>query len=964
MDINSLSRPYDPDLDDVAPQHFLQGGEVADVNSTGGGDLAAISTPVPDYTGVPTVPRSTDYSNPAAMPAAANTVPAPYDPNDPTGEASRVNALNLIFNQSPGGFRNQVSNAPAGQTYGRNPFVATMPVDPSTGAPGARQDLAQYNQAVAGIPYRAPSRPQTPSMQDFIARQGKGLPALGRKTEASQYDRASNPNYMQFPQDRYAVRGFAEGGEAKQMLKEGEEYVAPLSMDDWHAMIKSTPGGINVVGHIGVQDALKRAGIDPTGMSYKQMGSELSKISPGENFYVVTDTRYSPFVKPAAQPAASVAQPTAQAPAPAPAATTQPAATQQLTVAPQTQPPPPPIVSQADVQNVTGTKAPGTSGPGVPVAPGTNIPFQPLPGTLQTQPAKADLTKFNNAYNNNQNLGSVVGQLPTGFSFDPSRYFQPSQAQQQLTANSGLTPLSLGRSQTTYDRMGNAIAMPVFRAEGGSVDDEDTEASGAKQMMKGYEQLTGPRQTQVVNTPNRQSVRSKQASQIVDQKGRPAGMSMNTSSMTTAQGPASPEQMATAKAMLSDLMRQNMSRKRFAGGGDVSNFKGGAPAKTGAPVKVAKEPEEPGFFDIQDYAAKASTKMFPKQTGADDQRDAARHMLAAALVAKKLGPGMAEFLGKAHERTSNPMSFFNMLGIGEPRYDYPVDVHNNKLGIDLAPRAKTQGELETMVRDMAKTSVNEQQPGRPWTVAPEVVQGIMAKQKKMAETPPEYRADGSPKKGEAAPAPRLTDLEKLTAEAKQYPQHTDLMDYLAARDAVPGVTQTYLGPSTGGQFISGWGEPKNGKIEVNWGASPSTLVHELTHAADRQIGQQALDLKERHRKETPLLDWLRGKTVLTPEEVRLVLGYNKLHFNVDKDIKDPERYPRQATVNKLAPEWAKKNYDYRSADNELVAYGMGSTVPRRHNRAPLHVDPTMATDFSVLLDLAQRAQKAKPPTKE
>lgn len=159
MDINSLSRPYDPDLDDVAPQHFLQGGDVIDPNSSGGSlpadsAVSATSEPAPDYAGVPTVPRSTDYFNPAAQIPAGNNVPAPYDPNDPTGEASRVAALNLIFNNAPSGFRNQASNAPAGQTYSRNPFVATMPVDPSTGAPGARQDLDRYNQAVAAIPDR------------------------------------------------------------------------------------------------------------------------------------------------------------------------------------------------------------------------------------------------------------------------------------------------------------------------------------------------------------------------------------------------------------------------------------------------------------------------------------------------------------------------------------------------------------------------------------------------------------------------------------------------------------------------------------------------------------------------------------------------------------------------------------------------------------------------------------------
>jgi hypothetical protein len=226
------------------------------------------------------------------------------------------------------------------------------------------------------------------------------------------------------------------------------------------------------------------------------------------------------------------------------------------------------------------------------------------------------------------------------------------------------------------------------------------------------------------------------------------------------------------------------------------------------------------------------------------------------------------------------------------------------------------------------------------------------------------RADGSPKKGETAPAPRRTDLERLTDEAKQYSQYNDLMGFLASRQALPEITQTYLGPSTGGQFITGWSEPKNGRIELNWESTPSTLLHELTHAADRQISHQVSDLEERHRKETPLFDYLRGKTVLTPDEVRLVLGHRKLGYGNGTDFKDPAKYPRRQLADKLAPEWAKENSGYRSASNELAAYGMGSTVPRRSNRAPLHVDPTMATDFSILLDLAQRAQKAKPPTKE
>jgi hypothetical protein len=412
----------------------------------------------------------------------------------------------------------------------------------------------------------------------------------------------------------------------------------------------------------------------------------------------------------------------------------------------------------------------------LPIDPDTGKPKSPY-GQYDVYNVPSELKKgFEESAAKEYN--AAVGRIPGSPMPQPqmlsNNSFISQQQNKAFAPGLGLRPLSL-----------NSNGMKIMAAGGLVEDDEDDkEVSGAKQMMKGYEQLTGPRETQVVRSPNAQMVRSRQASQIVDKQGRPAGMSMNTSSMTTAQGPASPEQMATAKAMLADLMRQNLSRRRFAGGGDVGNFKGGAPVKAGAPAKAEKEPEDPGLWNLRDYAAEASTKMFPKQTGADDQRDAARHMLAAGLAARKLGPGVAEFLGKAHERMSNPYSFFSMLGIGEPRYDYPVDVHNNKLGIDLASRAKSQGELEKMVKELAKTSSNEQQPGRPWTVDPAVVEAIKEKQRKLAEGPPESRADGSPEEGEVYTPPTNPFAGKAAKQAEMRAARDERARVAAAREKV------------------------------------------------------------------------------------------------------------------------------------------------------------------------------------
>ena len=180
------------------------------------------------------------------------------------------------------------------------------------------------------------------------------------------------------------------------------------------------------------------------------------------------------------------------------------------------------------------------------------------------------------------------------------------------------------------------------------------------------------------------------------------------------------------------LTKRKLTKKRFKDGGEAKK-------------SDAESAQEPGIFGVSDYATKASARMFPEQLGQDDQRDAARHMLAAAAISKKLGPGAAEFLGKAHERMSNPESFFSMFGIGKPREDYEMDVHNNKVGVELAARATSQAELEKLVQAMVAQSQNKKVEGKSWTMSDEQKKN---RKPQITTQPPEYRAEGSPVEGE------------------------------------------------------------------------------------------------------------------------------------------------------------------------------------------------------------------------
>lgn len=178
------------------------------------------------------------------------------------------------------------------------------------------------------------------------------------------------------------------------------------------------------------------------------------------------------------------------------------------------------------------------------------------------------------------------------------------------------------------------------------------------------------------------------------------------------------------------LTKDTLGKKRFAEGGEAKK----------------EEASEPSIFGVSSYATKASAGMFPDQLGQDDQRDAARHMLAAGIMARKFGPKAAELLGKAHEYTSNPQTFFSAFGIGKPRDDLPYDVHNNRIGAELAARTTSQQELENLVKAMALQAQTKQTKDKPYIMSREQLDARKAKAQKGMAPPPEYAKGGAVKK--------------------------------------------------------------------------------------------------------------------------------------------------------------------------------------------------------------------------
>jgi hypothetical protein len=143
----------------------------------------------------------------------------------------------------------------------------------------------------------------------------------------------------------------------------------------------------------------------------------------------------------------------------------------------------------------------------------------------------------------------------------------------------------------------------------------------------------------------------------------------------------------------------------FANGGPVRGYQAGG---------TVKKPDVPTpyLFSVPTYSETVAYEMYPGQKGQDDQRDAARHMLAAGTLSRKYSPGVAEFLGKAHEFTTSPLQAVKSLFGGQMPADYGMDTHNNAVGAQLGQRAKSQAELEDLVQAEAERASRTQTQGQ------------------------------------------------------------------------------------------------------------------------------------------------------------------------------------------------------------------------------------------------------------
>jgi hypothetical protein len=143
-----------------------------------------------------------------------------------------------------------------------------------------------------------------------------------------------------------------------------------------------------------------------------------------------------------------------------------------------------------------------------------------------------------------------------------------------------------------------------------------------------------------------------------------------------------------------------------------------------------------------------------------------------------------------------------------------------------------------------------------------------------------------------------------------------------------------------------------------------TLAHEMTHSIQFALlepAARAIAAKQRENKDK-----------LTQQELAFLDAYKKImntsvgtvgQYNAKEAKQREEIQKRMVTqLYKKSPDKFDQYDSYRTSPIELQAFGIGrmtqgARLPKDEENAPLHLDPSMATEFSILLDMFQRLPK-------
>lgn len=135
-------------------------------------------------------------------------------------------------------------------------------------------------------------------------------------------------------------------------------------------------------------------------------------------------------------------------------------------------------------------------------------------------------------------------------------------------------------------------------------------------------------------------------------------------------------------------------------------------------------------FTIKKPASWAAYNEYGDEGEVGGKTDALRHLLGAATLAKRQGPGYAETALNWHENPNVPQ--FLGGGYGQREGDRQMDLHNNALGMEIAQKAKTYDEALSMAKKYVKegkvkySNEDYSKPVKPTSTQPDVIDKIFS----------------------------------------------------------------------------------------------------------------------------------------------------------------------------------------------------------------------------------------------
>ena len=187
-----------------------------------------------------------------------------------------------------------------------------------------------------------------------------------------------------------------------------------------------------------------------------------------------------------------------------------------------------------------------------------------------------------------------------------------------------------------------------------------------------------------------------------------------------------------------------------------------------------------------------------------------------------------------------------------------------------------------------------------------------------------------------------TPVNALVDKVRQYPEFQEMSQFLG-----PAMPQFRYGSGAELMGASGQFNPMRPREVVlaerfGYGVDPGlakeTAIHELSHAAINKLRWAYEDAKKNRKGDSAAGQFADA--------------YEKLLTRPDFVSQT------SALANQMAPGWASSKNTYRASGGELPAWAMGLSATGRSDdyNSPLHLNPTLASELRILLDLANRAK--------